>query len=94
MKCVNEKKNDWDMHIKRILFGYRTSVHASTGVSPFTAMLKRDPVLPIYLDTGSQVKDGATTGENIKGLTERKEGSGGKNGNEHCKSSKQTEGEL
>lgn len=71
MKCVNEKQNDWDMHIKRILFGYRTSVHASTGVAPFTAMFRRDPVLPIYLDTGSQVKDGATTEETIKELTER-----------------------
>ena len=79
MKCVNEKQNDWDMHIKRILFGYRTSVHASTLV------------LPIYLDTGPQVKDGATTEENIRVNREsnvRKEGSRGKNGNEHCKSSK------
>ena len=66
MKCVNEKQNDWDMRIKRILFGYRTSVHASTDLAPFTAMFRRDPVLPIYLDTGPQVKDGATTEENIR----------------------------
>ena len=92
MKWVNEKQYDWDMHIKRILFGYRTSIHASTGVAPFTAMFRRDPVLPIYLDTGPQVKDGATTEEkNIRVNREssvRKGGSGGKDGNEHCKCSK------
>ena len=71
MKCVNEKQNDWDMHIKTILFGYRTSVHASTGVAPFTAMFRRNPVLPIYLETGPQAKDAATTEETIKELTER-----------------------
>ena len=37
----------------------------------FTAMFRRDPVLHIYLDTGSQEKDRATTEENIKDLTER-----------------------
>ena len=90
MKWVNEKQYDWDMHIKRILFGYRTSIHASTGVAPFTAMFMRDPALPIYLDTGPQVRDGATTEENIRVNRDsvRKEGSGEKNGNEHCKSSK------
>ena len=58
------------MHIKTI-FGYRTSVHASTGVAPFTAMFRRNPVLPIYLETGPQAKDAATTEETIKELTER-----------------------
>lgn len=52
------------------MFGYRTSVHARTGVAPFIAMFRRNPVLPIYLDTGSQERDGATTEEAIKALTE------------------------
>lgn len=73
IKCVNEKQDDWDLHIKRILFGYRTSVHASTGVTPFTAMFRRDPVLPVYLDTESCVAAGTrvTTAETVKELTER-----------------------
>ena len=73
IKCVNEKQNDWDLHIKRILFGYRTSVHASTGVTPFAAMFRRDPVLPVYLDTESYeaVGTGVTTAETVKELTER-----------------------
>lgn len=73
MKCVNEKQDDWDLHINSILFGYRTSVHASTGVTPFTAMFRRDPVLPIYLDIGSHGATGmeVTTAETVKELTEK-----------------------
>ena len=73
IKCVNEKQNDWDLLIKRILFGYRTSVHAITYVTPFTAMFRRDPVLPIYLDTGSYKAVGTrvTTAETVKELTTR-----------------------
>ena len=45
--------------------------YLDSGVVSFTVMFRRDPVLPIYLDTGSQEKDEATTQENIKELTER-----------------------
>ena len=61
--------------------------YLDSGVAPFTAMFRRDPILPIYLDTGSQEKDGATTQENIKELTERvmseKKAAEEKNGYKH-----------
>ena len=73
IKCVNNKQDNWDLHIKRILFEYRTSIHASTGVVPFTDMFRRDAILPIYLDIGSNEATGmeVTTAETVKELTER-----------------------
>lgn len=40
-KVVNDDQNDWDEKIPSILFGYRTSKHASTGYSPFEVMFGR-----------------------------------------------------
>ena len=72
VKYVNDEQNDWDLHIDRILFAYRTAVHASTDVSPFKAMFMRDPILPIHLHM-SQNKEEIllTTEESVKEVTEK-----------------------
>lgn len=48
-KVVNKDRNDWDDHVNSILFAYRTSVHATTKLSPFVVMFGREAVLPIDL---------------------------------------------
>lgn len=36
IKYASDRQTDWNLHVKRILFGYRTPTHARTGVAPFT----------------------------------------------------------
>lgn len=56
---------------KRILFRYYTSVYASTGVTPFIVMFKRDPMPLVYIDTGSYEAVGTriTIADTVKELT-------------------------
>ena len=44
VKFVNENQNDWDVHIKSILFTYRTSKNDSTKFIPFELMFGRAPI--------------------------------------------------
>ena len=53
VKFVNENQDDWDIHVKSVLFAYRTSKHASTKYTPFELMFGRAPVLPIELEIQS-----------------------------------------
>ena len=41
LKLVSDKQDDWDMYLDGVLFVYRTSVHKSTGVTPFELMFCR-----------------------------------------------------
>ena len=50
VKFVNENQNDWDVHIKSVLFAYRTSKHSSTKFTPFELMFGRPLVLPIEME--------------------------------------------
>ena len=34
-KLVKENQKDWDLHIPKVLFAYRTAVHESMGYSPY-----------------------------------------------------------
>ena len=34
-KVINDNQKDWDIHLPKALFAYRTSIHESTGFSPF-----------------------------------------------------------
>lgn len=71
--CVKGKQDDWALHIKRILFGYRTSVSPSTGVNPFTAVFRRNLVRPIclHIESYESVGTRVTTAKTVKKLTER-----------------------
>ena len=40
--CV-EKENDWEWHLQLLLFVYRTTRHASTGLSPYEVLLGCNP---------------------------------------------------
>ena len=41
--------NDWDVHLPLALFAYRTSIHHSSGVTPFEVVYGRKAVSPFTL---------------------------------------------
>ena len=54
VKFVNDNQDDWDVHIKSILFTHRTSKNDSTKFTPFELMFGRAPVLPIEVEIRSK----------------------------------------
>ena len=51
-KMVGEHHSDWDKHLQKALFAYRTSLHESTGYSPYFVNFGRSPVLPVDVMLG------------------------------------------
>lgn len=49
IKVSSDKQDDWDLYIDPILFGYRSTVQASTKCTPFEVMFGVKPRLPIDL---------------------------------------------
>ena len=45
--AVEGSEGDWDLKIPTIMFAYRSSVHESTGESPFCLMFGREAPLPV-----------------------------------------------
>ena len=45
-KVTNAHMNDWDMHLKSIVFAYNIGKHASTQYSPYQLQFGRHPNLP------------------------------------------------
>ena len=54
VKFVNDNQDDWDVHIKSVLFAYQTSKNDSTKFTPFELMFGRAPVLPIEMGIRSK----------------------------------------
>ena len=54
VKFVNDNRDDWDVHMKSILFAYRTSKNDSTKFTPFELMSGYAPVLPIEMEIRSK----------------------------------------
>ena len=50
----NQLQDDWDVHIKSILFAYRTCKNDSTKFTPFELIFGRAPVLPIEMEIRSK----------------------------------------
>ena len=51
-KMVGEHQDDWDKHLQKAVFAYRTSLHESTGYSPYFVNFGRSPVLPVDVMLG------------------------------------------
>ena len=51
---VNDRRNDWDLHLHMALFAYRNSRHTSTGVSPFLAVHGREARMPLDFSLNGQ----------------------------------------
>ena len=50
---VNQKRNDWDLHLPYLLLAYRATPHAATGITPAMAMLGRELKLPADVAFGT-----------------------------------------
>ena len=46
---VAEEQAEWDVYLPKMAFAYNTSVHATTGLTPFEVVYGRKPKLPIDL---------------------------------------------
>ena len=46
---VSEDQENWDLGISQLCFSYNSSVHETTGLTPFEVMFGKDPVIPIDL---------------------------------------------
>ena len=46
---VDKNQKDWDLWLDQVLFAYRTSLHESTGATPFSLMYGREARLPVDL---------------------------------------------
>ena len=54
-KMVGEHHSDWDKHLQKAIFAYRTS---STGYSPYLVNFGRSPVLPVDVMLGRFDREG------------------------------------
>jgi len=45
-KTVKDNQKDWDQQIPRLMFACRTTIHESTGYTPFHVTFGRSPTLP------------------------------------------------
>ena len=54
VKFVNDNQNDWDVHLKAVLFAYRPSKNDSTKFTLFELMFGHAPVLPIEVKIKSK----------------------------------------
>ena len=59
---VNDDHNDWDIHLQLALFTFRTSIHRSSGVSPFKAVYGREAVSPLTLIDGENMSTRGLSG--------------------------------
>ena len=51
---MNENQDAWDVHVKSVLFAYRTSKKDSTKFTTFQLMFGRAPVLPVEMEIKSK----------------------------------------
>ena len=66
-RSIQDNQADWDLHVDKVLFGYRIGIQASTAYSPFELLYGRPATLPIqnsyrptdYIDIGTSGNDTA-----------------------------------
>ena len=46
-KVVQANQRDWDTHLPKVLFVYRTAIHESTHFTPYHPTFGRSPMLPV-----------------------------------------------
>ena len=50
---VGKDEKTWDLHLPMVMMAYRTSIHETTGTTPFSLMFGREVCLPVDLMYGS-----------------------------------------
>ena len=56
-KVINENQRNWDAHLPKVLFAYRTAVHEATKFTPYHLMFGRSPNLPVDAMMGTLPTD-------------------------------------
>ena len=51
-KLVRDNQKDWDLHVPKVLFAYRTTLHESMGCSPYRVNFGWSPNLPVDVMLG------------------------------------------
>ena len=46
-KYVQDNQKDWDVHLQKVMMGYRTSEHESTKYTPAFVLFRRELILPL-----------------------------------------------
>ena len=54
---AGEHKDDWDDLLPPVMMAYRSSVHESTGFSPYRLMFGEECMLPMYIGLHRQQPD-------------------------------------
>ena len=55
-KTISDNQKDWDQHIPKLMFAYRTTIHKSTGYNPFHVTFGQSPILPVDIMVGAPIK--------------------------------------
>eukprot|EP00731_Ephydatia_muelleri_P006147 Em0003g395a len=67
---AERKPFEWEDHLQRVCFAYNTSVHPTTGYTPFFLMFGRQARLPLDLMTGTGGSKDRSYGEHAQNLKE------------------------
>ena len=72
---VDENQKDWDRYLPLLTMAFNSTVHASTGFTPYKLMFSRDCILPIQLQIGCLPSDPSckTYNEYVLQLQEKQE---------------------
>lgn len=54
--AMNENMMYWDRYLDAVLFAHRTTVHSSTGYSPFQLLYGREPRLPTSIENSTEAE--------------------------------------
>ena len=63
--AVGENPFEWEKNLRRLCFAYNTSVHPTTGFSPFSLMFGRQPRVPMDIVLGTATQSPSTVPEYV-----------------------------
>ena len=74
LSVLSKQSDKWDEMLPSVLFAYRTTIHRSTGFSPYELMFGREPRLPAQVCFGYDDDDDTTRPDYAKELSDRLRG--------------------
>ena len=65
---VSEHSSDWDQWLEQAVFAYNTSVHESTGISPYEMVFGRPARMPIEVELGVPLQNPSSQSDYTQSL--------------------------